>query len=66
MLHFSNRGNGIIFLQSAFKSLGACKWHICYVGVAKLLGIGYDAVFKRSGAVRLAYEMRYTSLLRAH
>ena len=58
VMHFSNRGNGTSFLKSAFKSLGPRKWHISEHGVATLLDIGYDAENERSGAVRLAFEMR--------
>ena len=65
-LHFSIRGNGTIFLKSAFESVGPRKWHISEDGVAVLLGIGQDAKNDRSGAVRLAYEMRYMSFLCAY
>ena len=65
-LYYLNRGNGTNFLKSAFKSMGPRQWHISEDGVAVLLGIGKDGNNDRSGAVRLAYEMRYMTFLCAH
>ena len=55
-----------MFLKLMFKCMGPRKWHISEHGVAEILGIGYDDETKRSGSVRLAFEMRYTPLLFAH
>ena len=60
---FTDHKKCSIFLTSAFKSLGQRKWHISEHGVAVLLGIGHDVERDRSGAVRLAFEMRYMSFL---
>ena len=60
---FTDGKNCYNFLAEGFKSLGQRKWHLCEAGVAALLGIGRDVERDRSGAVRLAMEMRHMLFL---
>lgn len=56
---FTGRHESSKFLQLAFKAFKDCKWHISMENFAQRVGINEDNASKCSGAVRLAYAMRY-------